>query len=282
MNILVCISSVPDTTSKINFKENNTQFDHNGIQFVINPYDEFGLTKAMMIKESLGGQVTIITVGDVSVEPVMRKGLAIGADCAVRINLKPEDSFSTAREISSYVKKNNFDIIIGGRESIDYNGGSVPGMIAEMLSLPFVNACIGLDLEGQTAILTREIDGGREKISSSLPIVIGGQKGLVQESELRIPNMRGIMQSRTKPLEVIEVEESDENRTASLSPKVEDLSFRNVTFDELYNAYYEQIDGLVQGGVDLLMIETIFDTLNCKAAIIAVDNYLKKTDLKST
>ena len=138
MNILVCISSVPDTTSKINFTENNTKFDSNGIQFVINPYDEFGLTKAMMLKEATGGKVIIITVGDATVEPVMRKALAIGADEAVRVNINATDSFSTATEISNYIKQNSFDLIIAGRESTDYNGGAVAGMIAEMLDLPFV------------------------------------------------------------------------------------------------------------------------------------------------
>jgi len=204
MNILVCISSVPDTTSKINFTENNTKFDSNGIQFVINPYDEFGLTKAMMLKESTGGKVTIITVGDTTVEAVMRKALAIGADEAVRVNMNATDSFSAATEIANYIKKNSFDLIIAGRESIDYNGGAVAGMIAEMLDLPFVNACIGLEVEDGSAKLIREIDGGKEMLSSSLPMVIGGQKGLVQESELRIPNMRGIMQSRTKSLQVLD------------------------------------------------------------------------------
>jgi len=204
MNILVCISSVPDTTSKINFTDNNTKFDTNGIQFVINPYDEFGLTRAMMLKESKGGKVTVITVGDVTVEPVMRKALAIGADDAVRINMVPTESYSVALEISNYIKQNSFDIIIAGRESIDYNGGAVPAMIAEITDLPLVNACIGLEIEGANAKLVREIDGGKEMISCSLPMVIGGQKGLVSESELRIPNMRGIMQSRTKPLSVVE------------------------------------------------------------------------------
>jgi len=204
MNILVCISSVPDTTSKINFTDNNTKFDSNGIQFVINPYDEFGLTKAMMIKESTGGKVTIITVGDATVEPVMRKTLAIGADDAVRVNMSAIDSFSTATEIANYIKENNFDLIIAGRESSDYNGGTVPAMIAEILALPFVNACISMEINGDDVKLIREIDGGKEMISAKLPIIIGGQKGLVEESELRIPNMRGIMQSRSKPLNVIE------------------------------------------------------------------------------
>ena len=204
MNILVCISSVPDTTSKINFTDNNTKFDSNGIQFVINPYDEFGLTKAMIIKESTGGKLTVITVGDSNVEPVMRKTLAIGADDAVRVNMTPTDSFSTATEIANYIKGNNFDLIIAGRESSDYNGGTVPAMIAEILGLPFVNACIDMEIDGDDLKLIREIDGGKEMISANLPIIIGSQKGLVEESELRIPNMRGIMQSRSKPLNVIE------------------------------------------------------------------------------
>jgi len=204
MDIIVCISSVPDTTSKINFSEDRSKFDSTGIQFVINPYDEFGLTKAIMLKDTFKGKVTVITVGDVSVEPVMRKALAIGADEAVRINMNPEDSYSTAIEIANYLNNNPADLIITGRESIDYNGGAVGGMIAEIINLPFVNACNGLNINEKTAELTREIDGGIENISIQIPVVIAGQKGLVEESELMIPNMRGIMQARTKPLQAIE------------------------------------------------------------------------------
>ena len=203
MKIAVCISSVPDTTSKINFVDNGTKFDDNGIQFVINPNDEFGLTRAMKLKESSGGKVTIITVGDSSVEPVMRKALAIGADTAVRINMVPKDSYSTAVEIANYLKKESVDLIITGRESIDYNGGAVGGMIAELLELPYINACNGLEISENTAKMTREVNGGKENISTEMPCVISGQKGLVEESELRIPNMRGIMQSRTKTLQVL-------------------------------------------------------------------------------
>ena len=209
MNILVCISSVPDTTSKINFTENNSKFDDKGIQFVINPYDEFGLTKAVILKEKNGAKVTAIIVGEVSVEPVIRKALAIGADEAVRINMRPLDSYSTAKEISRYVNGNSFDLIIAGKESSDYNGGAVPGMMADMLNMPFVNACNGMEIDGSEVTLNREIDGGIEKIKSSLPIIIGGQKGLVEESELRIPNMRGIMTARSKPLKIIETNEPE-------------------------------------------------------------------------
>ena len=216
MNIVVCISSVPDTTSKINFTENNTKFDSSGIQFVINPNDEFGLTKAMVLKEANGGTLKIITVGDVSTEPIIRKTLAIGADSAVRINKKATDSYTTALEIANYLKENPADLIIAGKESLDYNGGAVPAMIAEMLNLPFVNACNGLEITGNVAKISREIDGGKENLSANLPLVIGGQKGLVEESELRIPNMRGIMQARSKPLQVIEAS-STEDLTTSIS-----------------------------------------------------------------
>ena len=204
MNIVVCISSVPDTTAKINFVDNDSKFDENGVQFVINPYDEFGLTKAILLKEKHGGKIIAITVGEQKVEPVIRKALAIGADEAIRINHTPKDSFTTAYHIAEYLKSNSYDLIITGRESIDYNGGAVGGMVAELLSLPFINACNGLNFSDGIVQITREIDGGKEKLSAKLPLIIGGQKGLVQESELRIPNMRGIMQARTKPLSVIE------------------------------------------------------------------------------
>jgi electron transfer flavoprotein beta subunit len=216
MNIVVCISSVPDTTAKINFTDNGSKFDTAGVQFVINPYDEFGLTKAMILKEANGGKVIVITVGDVTVEPVMRKALAIGADEAVRINMSAKDSYSTATEIANYLNNHPADLIITGRESIDYNGCAVGGMLAEFLDLPFINACNGLDISANTAKITREIDGGKENISVILPFVIGGQKGLVQESELRIPNMRGIMQARTKSLKVVEPL-NNENLTTSIS-----------------------------------------------------------------
>lgn len=214
MNIVVCISSVPDTTSKINFTENNTKFDNSGIQFVINPNDEFGLTKAMLLKEANEGKVKVITVGDATAEPVIRKALAIGADSAVRINKSATDSYSTATLIASYLKANPADLIIAGKESLDYNGGAVPGIIAEILGLPFINACNSMEISDKSATLTREIDGGKESLISNLPLVIGGQKGLVEETDLRIPNMRGIMQARTKPLEVIEAEEVEELTTS--------------------------------------------------------------------
>ena len=204
MKILVCISNVPDTTSKINFTEGDTKFDTNGVQFVINPNDEFGLTRAMWFKEKQGAAVHVATVGDASVEPTMRKALAIGADEAIRINSEAKDGFYVARQLAEVIKNGGYYIVIAGRESIDYNGGMVPGMIASLLDMNFVNTCIGLEIDGTTATAEREIDGGKEKISTALPLVIGGQKGLVEESDLRIPNMRGIMMARKKALNVVD------------------------------------------------------------------------------
>jgi electron transfer flavoprotein beta subunit len=157
-----------------------------------------------MLKEKLVAKTPVMADGGIRSSGDISKALAIGADKAVRINIQPMDSFSTANEIASYVKQNNYDIIIAGKESSDYNGGAVPGIISEILDIPFVNACNGLSIDGEEINLSREIDGGIEKIQTKTPLIIGGQKGLVEESELKIPNMRGIMQARSKPLEVIE------------------------------------------------------------------------------
>lgn len=209
MKILVCISNVPDTTSKINFTDGDTKFDTTGVQFVINPNDEFGLTRAMWFKEKQGATVHVATVGGANVEPTMRKALAIGADEAIRINAEPIDGFFVAKQLAEVIKTGEYDLIIGGRESIDYNGGMVPGMIAGFLDMNFVNTCISLETDGNNATAVREIDGGKETLTTSLPLVIGGQKGLVEESDLRIPNMRGIMQARQKKLSVLEPISSD-------------------------------------------------------------------------
>ncbi|KJD31947.1 electron transfer flavoprotein subunit alpha [Tamlana nanhaiensis] len=204
MKILVCISHVPDTTSKINFTDGDTKFDTNGVQFVINPNDEFGLTRAMWFKEKQGASVTVVNVGGPETEPTLRKALAIGADEAIRVNTAATDGFTVAKQLASVIENGGYDLVIAGRESIDYNGGMVPGMIAGLTQANFVNNCIGLEVDGSSAKAIREIDGGKETISTTLPLVIGGQKGLVEESDLRIPNMRGIMMARKKPLTVAE------------------------------------------------------------------------------
>jgi len=209
MKILVCISHVPDTTSKINFTDGDTKFDANGVQFVINPNDEFGLTRAMWFKEKQGANVTVVNVGGPETEPTLRKALAIGADAAIRVNTVATDGFSVAKQLANVVKEGGYDLVIAGRESIDYNGGMVPGMIAALTDANFVNNCINIEVDGINVSATREIDGGKETVSTSLPLIIGGQKGLVNESDLRIPNMRGIMMARKKPLTVVDAVESN-------------------------------------------------------------------------
>jgi len=193
---------VPDTTSKINFSDNDTKFDTNGVQFVINPLDEFALTRAMWFKEKQGASVTVVTVGDVSVEPTLRKALAIGADDAIRVDTKATDGFYVAKQLAEVVNNGGYDLVLAGKESIDYNGGMVPGMLSELCGYGFVNACISLEVTENSVVAQREIDGGKETMEGSLPMVVAGQKGLVEEKDLRIPNMRGIMMARKKPLQV--------------------------------------------------------------------------------
>ena len=209
MKILVCISCVPDTTSKINFTNNDTDFDTNGVQFVINPNDEFGLTRAMWFKDKNNASIDVINVGEQSNESVLRKALAIGADRAIRIDSKAIDSYQVAKNISNFIKEKSYDLIIAGRESIDYNGSMVPGMISEILNINFITNCVSLEINGSNATAKREMEGGIETLTCKLPLIIGGQKGLVEESDLKIPNMRGIMQARQKPLDVIEPDQSE-------------------------------------------------------------------------
>ena len=202
MKILVCISSVPDTTSKINFTPDNCKFDPTGVQFIINPNDEFCLTKAILLKEKLGATITLINVGTAETEPILRKAYAIGADDIIRIDTTPTDALMVATEIAKVAKEGAYDLIICGKESLDYNGGMVGGYLAALLDLPFINKCIGLEIEGNSVTAAREVEGGKELLSASLPLVIAGQKGLTQEKDLRIPNMRNLMAARTKAIDV--------------------------------------------------------------------------------
>jgi len=215
MNILVCISHVPDTTSKINFTNNDTLFDTNGVQFVINPNDEFGLTRAIWFQEQQGANVTVVNVGGPETEPTLRKALAIGANEAIRVNADPIDGFFVAKQLAEVIKNGNYDLVIAGKESLDYNVGMVPGMIAGLLGFNFINSCVAVTVEGNSVTASREIDGGKEIVSSQLPLIIGGQKGLVEEKDLRIPNMRGIMTARTKVLTILEPV-SGESKTATV------------------------------------------------------------------
>jgi len=201
MKILVCISNVPDTTTKITFSENNTQFNTAGVQFILNPYDEIALARAIELTDGGNGSVTAINVGESSTEPTIRKALAIGATDAVRINAKAHDAWFVAYQIAQYVKTNPFDLILTGRESIDYNGSKVAAMIGELLAIPSVSIIKKLELEGTNVTVEREIEGGKEILTMPLPIVAGTAEGV---ADPKIPNMRGIMSARTKPLIVMD------------------------------------------------------------------------------
>jgi electron transfer flavoprotein beta subunit len=205
MKILVCISNVPDTTTKVKFTEGNKRLDTAGIQWVINPWDELSLTRALELKDDASAgikSVTVAHVGSAASEPTIRKALAIGADDAIRINAEPADSFYVAAQLSEVIKKEHFDIILCGIESSDYNGSGVGGMISEFVGIPSVSAVSKLSIEAGKPVITREIDGGRETVSVSGPFVAIIQKGIAKEP--RIAAMRGIMMARTKPLKVYE------------------------------------------------------------------------------
>jgi electron transfer flavoprotein beta subunit len=205
MKILVCISNVPDTTTKIKFVEGNTSVDTTGVQWVINPWDELSLTRALELKDEVSGgvkSVTVIHVGLAAAEPTIRKTLAIGADDAIRINAESSDAWFVASQIAEVIKKDNYDIIMCGIESSDYNGSLVGGMISEFLGIPSVSAVSAIKIENGQPLLTREIDGGKEILTVSLPFVAIVQKGIAKEP--RIAAMRGIMMARSKPVRVVE------------------------------------------------------------------------------
>jgi len=205
MKILVCIGNVPDTTTKIRFNSEMTKFDTTGVQWVINPWDELALTRAMELKEQSNGKiekVTVVTVGKVDSEPTIRKALAIGADDAIRVDVEPKDSYTVAYNIAEAVKDMGFDIIFAGIESSDYNSSAVGGMIAEFLNVPSVSAVSYFEINNDNITLKREIEGGKETISIPTPFVAIVQKGICINP--RIPAMRGIMMARTKPLQVIQ------------------------------------------------------------------------------
>lgn len=203
MKILVCISKTPDTTAKIAFTDNNTKFAEAGVQWIINPYDEwYALVRAIELKEKDASTVIhLVTVGGADAEPIIRKALALGGDEAIRVNANPTESYFVAAQIAEVAKAGGYDLIFSGKETIDFNGGAVGGMIAEILDLPYVALASSFELNGTTATIKREIEGGEETVEVTLPVVVSCQKGM---AEARIPNMRGIMAARTKPLKVVE------------------------------------------------------------------------------
>ena len=244
MKILVCISHVPDTTSKINFTGGDAEFDTSGVQFVINANDEFGLTRAIWFQEQQGANVTVVNVGGPDTEPTLRKALAIGANEAIRINAKPTDGFFVATQLAEVIKNGSYDLVIAGKESLDYNGGMVPGMLAGILGYNFVNSCINVTVDGNNVKAAREIDGGKETVSTTLPLIIGGQKGLVEEKDLRIPNMRGIMTARTKALTILEPVAAESNiKTVKFekpAPRSAVKMYTVDTLDELVSALHNE------------------------------------------
>ena len=203
MNILVCISKTPDTTAKIAFTEGNTKFDENGVQWIINPYDEwYSLVRAIEIKEKdPATNIHLITVGGPEAEPIIRKALALGGDEAIRVNINSNDSFVIAQQIAAIAKQGAYDLIMTGKETIDYNSACIGSMLSAILDLPFVSLANHLEMNGNTATIQREIEGGEETNEVILPMIISCQKGMAEQ---RIPNMRGIMAARTKPLKVVE------------------------------------------------------------------------------
>ena len=203
MNILVCISKTPDTTAKIAFTEGNTKFDENGVQWIINPYDEwYSLVRAIELKEKdPTTNIHLITVGGPEAEPIIRKALALGGDEAIRVNINSNDSFVIAQQIAAIAKQGAYDLIMTGKETIDYNSACIGSMLSAILDLPFVSLANHLEVNGNTAIIQREIEGGEETNEVILPMIISCQKGMAEQ---RIPNMRGIMAARTKPLKVVD------------------------------------------------------------------------------
>lgn len=202
MKILVCISKVPDTTAKISFNADRTAFNADGVQFIINPADEwYALVRAMELKEAEGGEVHLISVGKSDYDAIIRKALALGADKAYRIDADAEDPFYTAGQIADFAKDKEYDLILTGEETINHNNGSIGGMLAAFLDLPYIPLATHLELEGKDATVKREIEGGEEVCAVALPLVLSCSKGMAEQ---RIPNMRGIMMARKKPLEVIE------------------------------------------------------------------------------
>lgn len=203
MKILVCISKTPDTTAKIAFTDNNTKFAADGVQWIINPYDEwYALVRAIELKEKDPSVIIhLISVGGADYDPIIRKALALGGDEAIRVNTDSHDSFYIASQIATVAKEGAYDLVLCGKETIDFNGSSVPGMVSELMDAAFVSLATKFDLSGNTATINREIEGGEETCQATLPLVVSCQKGIAEQ---RIPNMKGIMGARTKPLKVQE------------------------------------------------------------------------------
>ena len=242
MKFLVCISKTPETTAKISFKDGDTTFDEAGVQFIMNPYDEwYALVRALELKEKLGGEVIAINVGPASNDIIIRKALAIGADSAFRVDTEVGSAYSVAAQIANHAKDGGYDIIFTGKETIDFNGSEVGGMLAEMLDLPFISYASKLDIEGNTATLSRDIEEGEEGVELVTPFVVSASKGMAEQ---RIPNMRGIMMAKRKPLTIlspISVNESAIVKSYTLPDKKEGVKMLDPeNMDELVRLLHEE------------------------------------------
>jgi len=243
MKILVCISRVPDTEARVAFTAESSAFDESGVSFIMNPYDEwYALVRALELKNTFGGTVVVAHVGTSVSDPIIRKALAIGADEAVRIDAEPKSADFTARQLAAFAKPENFDLILCGKETIDYNGAEVPAMLAELLDLPFVSHAERLDLEGNEYTLVRQIAGGAEIVKSEGPLVVSAAKGMAEQL---IPNMRGIMMAKRKPLKVIPPAEGVEAGTTfvhfELPPKKKAVTLVDPeNMDELVRLLHEE------------------------------------------
>ncbi|MEM6321558.1 MAG: electron transfer flavoprotein subunit beta/FixA family protein [Bacteroidota bacterium] len=242
MKLLVCVSKTPETTAKISFSADNSQFNEAGVQFIMNPYDEwYALVRALELKEKAGGSVTLLNVGPKANDTVIRKGLAIGADSAIRIDADPKSSLYVAKQIAAHAKAEGYDMVFLGKETIDYNGSEVGGMVAELLDQPYISFATNLEVDGNTATVTREIEGGVEVAELSTPFVISAAKGLAEQ---RIPNMRGIMMAKRKPLKVVPpVEAADLATTVAyeLPPEKSDVKLIDPeNMEELVRLLHEE------------------------------------------
>jgi electron transfer flavoprotein beta subunit len=242
MKSLVCVSKTPDTTTKIAFTDDGKAFNTQGVQYIMNPYDEwYALVRALELKEARGGTVTLINVGPAENDTIIRKGLAIGADEAVRVDAEPKSAFFVARQIAHYAREQDYDLVFLGKETIDYNGSEVGAMVAKMLNVPFLSYASHMEMEGDTAVVSRDIESSTETVEVKPPFVISAAKGLAEQ---RIPNMRGIMMAKRKPLNVIEPVEAEDPAVAvhyELPPEKGDVKLIDPeNMDELVRLLHEE------------------------------------------
>jgi len=243
MKALICIGHVPDTTSKVKFTDGDTKFDTTDIQYIVGPYEELALTRLLDLKDAgTEMHITAVNVGAVETEATLRKALAMGADEAVRVNADPTDAAFVAKQIAEVYINGDFDVIVTGKESIDYNGGQVEGMIGAFLDIPSVSGASLFELDGDKIKMEQEIDGGKQILEASLPLVVSAGKGFAKEP--RIPNMRGIMMARRKKLEVVEpIEQSNmteviKHYLPEAKPECKIIASDNV--DELVRLLHEE------------------------------------------